>query len=372
MSNKNILYLGGFELPDKNAAAHRVMSNALTLRELGYKVTFIGPIKDLTNIHEEFNGFNIEYIDYPQSITQWIKYVITFISTEKILEYEPEYVILYNFPAISSLKILQACHKKGIKVIHDLTEWESSIGWSPREIIRKIDIGLRMRFCIKKMDGVIAISRYLYDCYCHYTKTIYVPPTVNLNNPKFDRGRNLSVNNPIQLVYAGNNNGGIKEKIDSIVNAVIKEDTLRLIVVGMSLEQYERIYGKLPKNSHNIIFKGRVSHHDAVKIVCSSDFQMLIRDNNLKNKAGFPTKFVESISCCTPVIATETSNVCDYLNNGKNGFIVNGQNSLSDVLRRVAQMTEEEIIRMKQACRDLGVFDYRVYIHEFSKLFYHE
>ena len=37
-----ILYVGGFELPDKNAAAHRVLSNGKLLRDLGYEVSFVG------------------------------------------------------------------------------------------------------------------------------------------------------------------------------------------------------------------------------------------------------------------------------------------------------------------------------------------
>ena len=38
----SVLYVGGFELPDKNAAAHRVINNAKILRELGYRVIFCG------------------------------------------------------------------------------------------------------------------------------------------------------------------------------------------------------------------------------------------------------------------------------------------------------------------------------------------
>ena len=37
-----ILYVGGFELPDKNAAAHRVLNNAKIFRELGFHVIFCG------------------------------------------------------------------------------------------------------------------------------------------------------------------------------------------------------------------------------------------------------------------------------------------------------------------------------------------
>ena len=39
--NKKILYVGGFELPDKNAAAHRVLGNAKAFRDLGNDVAFI-------------------------------------------------------------------------------------------------------------------------------------------------------------------------------------------------------------------------------------------------------------------------------------------------------------------------------------------
>ena len=40
--NKTIVYIGGFELPDKNAAAQRVISNAKIFRKLGYHVIYVG------------------------------------------------------------------------------------------------------------------------------------------------------------------------------------------------------------------------------------------------------------------------------------------------------------------------------------------
>ncbi len=39
---ETILYIGNFDLPDKNAAAHRVLGNGCALRELGYKLVFVG------------------------------------------------------------------------------------------------------------------------------------------------------------------------------------------------------------------------------------------------------------------------------------------------------------------------------------------
>lgn len=366
---KRIVYVGGFEMPDKNAAAQRVLANAMTLREMGYDIAFIGPTRDRSNTIYEFHGFKCDYIDYPKGLKQWGRYITTFVSIDKIFEYNPDYVILYNFPAVASLKILKACHKRGVKVIHDLTEWEVSAGWSSREIIRKIDINLRMHYCMKKMDGIIAISRYLYEYYSRYTKTILVPPTVDLNNPKFNRDRLLVSNTPIQLVYAGSIGAGNKERLDYIINTVSKVEALKLTVVGLTVEQYESAYGSIPFECSNIVFKGRVPHKEAVNIVCHSDFQMLIRENTLKNKAGFPTKFVESMSCCTPVIATVSSNICDYLEDGKNGFIVDENNSLQTILEKVAKLSKEEVVAMKGNCRNFTGFDYSNYKEEFSKLF---
>lgn len=369
MANEKILYIGGFEMPDKNAAAQRVVANAMSLREMGFEVAFIGPIRDRLNTIEEFCGFKCDYIDYPRTLKEWVKYITEFVQVDKILGYNPDYVVLYNFPAIASLKIRNACHKRGIKVFQDLTEWETSIGWSPREIIRKIDINLRMYYCLKKMDGIIAISRYLFEYYSRFTKTILIPPTVDLNNPKFNRDRKLKSNTPLQLVYAGSIGAGNKERLDYIINTVSKINSLKLTIVGLTVEQYEDAYGSFPNECSNIEFKGRVPHKEAVGIVCQSDFQMLIRENTLKNKAGFPTKFVESMSCCTPLIATLSSNIGDYLVDGKNGFIVDEKNCLQSVLEKISRLSKDEVIEMKENCRNFTGFDYRSFKEEFSKLF---
>ena len=42
---KTIIYIGGFELPDKNAAAQRIIGNSYALKELGYEVIFLGVSK---------------------------------------------------------------------------------------------------------------------------------------------------------------------------------------------------------------------------------------------------------------------------------------------------------------------------------------
>lgn len=59
MHRNKILYIGGFELPDKNAAAQRVVSNAKLCRDLGYEVTLIGVDKSIKS-----NGLSDKYNFY--------------------------------------------------------------------------------------------------------------------------------------------------------------------------------------------------------------------------------------------------------------------------------------------------------------------
>ena len=64
MSKGTILYVGGFELPDKNAAAHRVLSNGKAIRELGYDVVFVDIDKtlrfdeDISTTYRNIQGFD--------------------------------------------------------------------------------------------------------------------------------------------------------------------------------------------------------------------------------------------------------------------------------------------------------------------------
>ncbi|MCS2715188.1 glycosyltransferase family 4 protein [Bacteroides thetaiotaomicron] len=369
--SKSILYLGGFELPDKNAAAQRVMANAKLLREMGFEVSFKGISKDIKNASKVVDGFVSNPVPYPTGTKQWMHQIFTFVESKVILERKPDYVVLYNFPAVASLRILRICHKNGIKVVHDLTEWESNNRWSPADIIRKLDINLRMRYCMKKMDGVIAISRYLYEHYKDYTNTILVPPTVDLTNPKFCRERTLTASDKqTKLVYAGSTGTvATKDRLDFIIKEINELPNVQLDIVGQTKEQFQAVFGGDIAIKDNIIFHGRVSHEEAVQYVCNADFQMLIRENSLKNKAGFPTKFVESFSCCTPLIATVSSNICDYLKDGFNGLLVSEIHLLGEALRKAVQMSVEEKIKMKEACRSFTGFNYHSYKEEFDKIF---
>ena len=97
-------------------------------------------------------------------------------------------------------------------------------------------------------------------------------------------------------------------------------------------------------------FYGRIPHEEAIREVALSDWSIIIRENTLSNKAGFPTKFVESISCGTPVIANKFSNVAEYIS-GSKSLLNDGKSLKEKIIECCADKSEI----------DREVFSYKSY-----------
>ena len=74
--------------------------------------------------------------------------------------------------------------------------------------------------------------------------------------------------------------------------------------------------------------------------------------------AGFPTKFAEAISCGTAVIANATSDLPQYLTNGKNGYLVD-ENQLEKQLREILTSEKKPFVQRE-------TFDYRAWKNKFQ------
>ena len=131
MSKGTIIYVGGFELPDKNAAAHRVLTNAKMLRDIGYKVVFLGvnktnPSKLLKSKVEDFETYSIAY---PCSLNQWVKYLYSIDAVEDLINQysDVKAILCYNYQSVALSKLIKVGKKKNLKIIADCTEWLSLI-----------------------------------------------------------------------------------------------------------------------------------------------------------------------------------------------------------------------------------------------------
>ena len=327
MSKGTIIYYGGFTLPDKSAAANRVVSNGKIFTSLGYQTVFIGAASDESN----FNG--IQPVDgcenmfeqaHPKTSSQWLKRMFDVSCIEKIAE---EYgdinrIILYNVPFFTLLKAKKTFRKKGVKVCYDCTEWtKDTDGSILKKLFKAFDEILVSNFTHKVADGVIVISNMMKKKYKKNKKLVLLPPLVDINDPIWHQ-QTENHEGIFEFCFAGIPDGN-KESLDKVVEAfcnINKKHTF-LRIIGITENDFNNIYpdSYIPKNVRNkITFMGRLSHEETVKYVLGCDCYIFVRRSDKRNNAGFPTKFAESYTCGVPIITTNVSDVGEYIRkNGK-------------------------------------------------------
>ena len=366
MQKGTIIYVGNFELPDKNAAAHRVMNNSKIFRELGYNVAFLGTVRD-----EHFSGVRRSAYDknifeeaYPLGTKQWINHIF---DTSNIIEVAKQYkdvclVIAYNTPFATFKAIKNVFAKKGVKVAYDCTEWNSfAEGSLPKRLYKKFDeFQIRNRLH-KVCDDIIVISKLMESKY-KGANLLRLPPLVDLDDDIWhqDYAKNTDI---FEFCFAGTTAN--KEKIDVIVSAFskINNDKLRLRIIGTENSEYLDAFPdhkKIVDNDSRITFMGRLSHKETVKYVLSCDCYIFIRESTRRNEAGFPTKFAESFTCGVPVISTDVSDIKDFAD--EKICLLNGvcEQTIIKAMKEAFEKFENN-----SCLRDS--FDYRQYLKKSSK-----
>ena len=361
MKKEKVLYIGGFEMPDKNAAAHRVVAVAKCMQYLNYEVSFIG-ITHSDAFNGSFEGFGYKALRYPRSRKEWVRYAIGADILEMVKQQPVDIIIAYNYPAVALARITFYARKRGVKVVGDITEWYESKYW-----YRQLDTFLSMRCVYKHLDGIIAISKYLYD-YFSPCKRMLLPPIVDKEEDKWKKKAMpdhlfVEAADKIKIVYAGN--PGKKDLLGRVVRALEKIDGTRLMltIIGMDKEQFANTYGAEGCDKVNISFMGKKTHQEVISILSSSDFQIIIRESNRLCNAGFPTKFVETIMAGASVIANHFSDIADYLEDGVNGFLLDSSEieEIAKTLNKVSQLSRKEIDEMKSNIQKIS-FDYRRFL----------
>lgn len=381
-----IVYIGGFEMPDKNAAAQRVSANAKAFRELGYQVVFIGVSKIESDRYEKntFFGFDCYAQEYPCNSIAWFKYITCFQYYINIINRynNVKAIVCYNLSAFSLYRLLRWAKKHNIKIIADCTEWYEvpSKERLVKKTVKRLDVYARMNILHAKLDAVIVISRYLEDYYKNKgVKTVNIPPLVDMEDDKWKIEAALEADgNIIEVAYVGSpfslGTGGQKDRLDYLVRFFSNnsDSKIKLKIVGVSEREFLGFYPDFSVDTikSNIQFHGRKTHLESIEILKGSDFSIFLRDETLTNKAGFPTKFVEAITAGIPVLTNKSSNICDFLLHGENGFWLDLDNydAFSQSLIDVLVIDKIKINKIKTNIISSELFFYKKYLNEFKLL----
>ncbi len=312
---KQIIYWGGFELPDKNAAAHRVMANAKLLRLLGYKVIFLGTSS------EQFIGVRqasemVYEGAHPNTNRQWAEHLVSLKNLRHIVSQcdNLKAIILYNLPFITLLCVKLAF--RSCKVIYDCTEWTPvTEGSFLKRLFKRLD-GFAVRHWLPYItDALIVISRRMEQAYAKRSHVLRLPPLIDADDAIWRQP--VTHMDTFDFVYAGVLDNS-KDSLDAIVSAFhsLPYSHVRLRVIGVTEEDFLRYYPSFKSSpamsDDRILFMPRQSHEETVRHVLNCGCYVFIRPSDLRNNAGFPTKFVEAFTCGVPIIATDISDIRFY------------------------------------------------------------
>ncbi|MDU1032956.1 glycosyltransferase [Clostridium sp.] len=391
---ETIAYIGDFQCSTMSAEVQLVLGNAAIFKELGYKVVFIGnefedkEFNSIMDTHKTFLGYDLFNVPFYRGSKDIKK--LNFIEKEiefVLKKYNCRFVICYGTPTFSGLLFMlkRWCRKSKIPFIINCVDLPNvSHGSFLQRKIKRVDRILR-HWIYKNSDGIIAVSskiaEYLLDN--KYKPSIIVPPVKNL---EAYRKPILEERNFIKLVYGGNpfpSDGrkvsvdGYKDRLDIAIYYVDKLVDLgykiRFDIYGLTLEQYINVvpeqYALLQKNIEHIKFHGRVAKNICEQAFSDSDYMILLRKKNLMTDAGFPTKFVESISVGTPVLITDVGDIHCYLKENINGFFVDIEDEAKGIeqMSKAIELPLEKINIMKKQCYDSKLFDYKKYVLNMQK-----
>lgn len=358
-----ILYIGAFDLPDGNPAAHRALANAKLLDIVGYRVILVST-KPLET-HQSKQASWVEGVECWNVGSQ--KKFSNAYSVRPIIAVAERTqrlaaLVIYNMPVLPSLGLMAYARKRHIKVIGDIADWYQPEGGLLRRAAKAVDTSTRMKLLNVQLDGLIVISRFLADFYDGRVPVLVLPPLVDGVDDKWQR-HSKTQRGPLRLVYAGAPSRN-KERLDlaiAAVQGVAPQIDVALDIVGITQGEFEKMYPEAdPLAPDGIVtFHGRVPHLVALSHVKEADATLLIRDSSRLTKAGFPTKFVESLTCGVPVIATDSSDLIGHMAGGVNGIITDFHSLSSAIIEFDNQRRTGNLPAVNR-----GMFDYRNFVEK--------
>ena len=354
-----LLYIGAIQLPVRDAASIRVYNIGYAIKQSGHSVDYLC----LESYGSEptawgDSSYHYVFLKEPSSTEKMHELLFGSRALAKLKELcqEKRYdaVILYNTTSFIENKIIKYCRREHIRVYADVTEWyEVRTPKSKKDLfpyVNALSVDRRIRKLDQRLDGVIAISRYLYDYYSKLgVNVIRIPPIFHYERHFLDTDGDCKT-----ILYAGSPAVGKDETgilIDA-VKAVNRESVvLKLVFVGVNRPEDADALEK-----YGISFRPRCNTDQVIEYVRSSDFTVLFRQEKRFAKAGYSTKVAESLFNGVPVLCNEIGGTDTDIENMKNGIKIKGL-SMDDVyagLQQMARLSREESAELRRNCREIG------------------
>ena len=320
MKQGTVICVGNFELPDKNAAAHRVINNGRLLRELGYRTVYLGTCRgdrwfDGIAQRDYDCGFDVYEQSYPFTTKQWAMQIFDIGNIRELVRRYPDAaaIMLYNTQYATLAAVRRAFSPKGICVLYDCTEWNGfTEGALPKRLVKSLDSRLIENRLPKQCDGIIAVSTTMEERYKEKKPLLLLPPLVDMQDAIWRQ--TPREHEQFTFCYAGAPSD--KDQLDLLLEAFsrLPAGAAALQIIGMTRGEYTAQHPETAAlaERNGVVFTGRLSHEETVREILSCGCFVFLREPSRRNGAGFPTKFAEAFTCGAPVITTAVSDISRY------------------------------------------------------------
>ena len=359
---KNVVYFGVIFIEEKNALCQRAMAICKSAKSLGYTPILVGMSKSVSQ--KEFrkgrlsNGQIYYEIEYPNNTGEWIRSLFTAHDAIRVFDdIDPrsiKNIVVADYRFLPMCAIKRYCKRNNVDFTIDVQDWFMPRPiWSVKTWIKMLDNFCRLRILYPSVERKICISRGFATMYKKTSKLALLPGTTDPTEDKWNSEQYKKNKEKIVLSFAGRPGKHCeKEKIDWVMRAIYELRDIKRIefhVAGITKDEFLADNPGLKKYAEQdeIVFYGNLTHEECVNLIIKSDFTVLIRPNNKLSNYGFSTKISESFACGTPIIATTTSDIREYIVDMRNGLVTEcNYQSVKNALKKICALKSADIEEM--------------------------
>ena len=380
-----IIYLCDSYFPRGRAYSSRVLNLCRLFCFVGYRVFVIADYSFDSSDKGVYTSIeSINYVVLGEENRKYnylTKYSVSLDEIDRLIDSFSEesiYLIISAGDCTRYKKIKNKYRRyTNIHLIIECCEWYDRSSYllselDPRFLLFKY----RMNNDYLSENSFIVISRLLQNHFSAQGKTVVRIPTV-LKTSEIPFAYETN-NTKTRIMFAGSL-GGDKELFTEFLFALSNQEVrnhFEFHIYGGTEKDLAKCLGPDSGVLHQllgIVFcHGFLQQELIEEEYAKSDFSIIFRPNRKSSHAGFPTKLAESMATGTPVIANDTGDIGLYINDKKNGFIVDyNRDEILKCLSYIKTMTYNNKRMMRRAARLTAVnsFDYINYTDEIEQLF---
>ncbi len=337
---QKILFINYYAYPGGDAGSFRVRALGRVFEHLGYAWEVLGMGKPESGTVWAFSL----RAGRGRRFDRLVDHVMHGVRLRRFMRAQGDsytHLLFSDMPFWSMVYLPKYAKKHGKILLHDSVEWYSPEQFTlGRFDYRYIAKELLNRVVVAPPTKVIAISRFLQQ---HFEgrgcESVRIPAILDLD--EYPTDKNVSPDR-IRILYAGS--PGRKDSMCRVVQGYMRltapeRERVSLYLLGIDEAQLRDLCGSMGASffSRGIQAMGRVSHSRVIDELRHADFTILIREDEQRYaRAGFPTKVVESLASATPVICNASSDLFEYLEDGKSALRVKSKHpaDVTAALRR--------------------------------------